>query len=46
MVPPNEGDEVTREGRQGVGALRITDEVGEPPPGDPVEGRERRSHGT
>src|SRR5437870_10432938 len=39
-VPPSEGNEVRREGRPGVGALRCTGEAGEPAPGDPVEGRE------
>src|SRR5438128_597195 len=41
-VPPSEGNEVRREGRPGVGALRCTGEAGEPAPGDPVEGRECR----
>ena len=42
MVPSNEGNEVRREGRQGVGALHSTKEAGEPAPGDPEEGRGRR----
>ena len=37
-----EGNEVRREGRQGVGASRSTDEPGEPPRTDPEEGRRRR----
>jgi hypothetical protein len=34
-VPPNEGDEVRRDGRLGVGASRRTMEAGEPPRGTP-----------
>lgn len=45
-VPPSEGNEVTRDGRLGVGALHSTVEVGELAPGDPMEGRECRSHDT
>src|SRR5262249_19533310 len=41
-VPPNEGNEVRRDGRQGVGASRTTEEGGEPTHWDPVEGRGRR----
>ena len=44
MVAPSEGNEVTREGRQGVGVLNSTDDVGELAPGDPAE--ERRAPGT
>ncbi len=33
MVSPNEGNEMRRDGRQGVGASRITAEPGEPPEG-------------
>ncbi len=33
MVSPNEGNEVRRDGRQGVGASRSTAEPGEPPEG-------------
>ena len=39
MVPPNEGNEVRRDGRQGVGVPHGTDEAGEPASGDPAEGR-------
>jgi hypothetical protein len=42
MVSPNEGNEVRREGRQGVGASHITVEPGEPSQRDPGEGRGRR----
>ena len=41
-VPPSEGNEVRRDGRQGVGAPRTTTEAGEPTRRDPVEGRGRR----
>jgi len=41
-VPPSEGNEVRRDGRQGVGAPRSTAEAGEPTRRDPVEGRGRR----
>lgn len=37
MVPRNEGNEVRREGRLGVGAADMTREGGEPTPGDPAE---------
>jgi len=40
-VPPSEGNEVRRDGWQGVGASRSTDEVGEPDRRDPAEGRAR-----
>ena len=46
MVAPIEGNEVTREGRQGVGVLHSTEDVGELAPGDPAEEREHREHGT
>lgn len=46
VVPTNEGNEVTRDGRQGVGAFHMTCEGGELAPGDPPEERERRSHET
>ena len=40
VVPPNEGNEVRRDGRQGFGASHSTVEAGESwPVGDPVEGR-------
>ena len=39
MVPPSEGNEVRRDGRQGVGAFHSTVEAGELSPEDPVEGR-------
>jgi len=39
VVPGNEGNEVNREGRQGVGVPHCTKEVGEPTPGDPAEGK-------
>ena len=42
MVSPSEGNEVRRDGRQGVGASRSTDEPGELPRMDPGEGRGRR----
>ena len=35
MVPPSEGNEARREGRQGVGAPHSTDEAGEPARGTP-----------
>jgi len=38
-VPRNEGNEVKRDGRQGVGVPHCTDEAGEPAPGNPVEGK-------
>jgi hypothetical protein len=38
-VPPSEGNEVRRDGRQEVGASRSTDEAGELTRQDPVEGR-------
>src|SRR3954463_10045347 len=41
-VPPNEGNEVRRDGRQEVGASYSTDEAGELTRQDPVEGRGRR----
>ncbi len=42
MVSPSEGNEVRREGRQGVGASHSTGESGEPTRWDPEEGRRRR----
>jgi RNA-directed DNA polymerase len=39
MVSPNEGNEVRRDERQGVGASHSTDEAGEPYRRDPAEGR-------
>ena len=45
-VSEGEGDEARGEGWQGVGALNITDEAGEPTRRDPVEGRGRRIVGT
>lgn len=42
-VPPSEGNEVTRDGRQEVGVSSMTDEAGEPFLRDPVE--ERRGRG-
>ena len=42
-VPEGEGNEARRDGWPGVGALHVTDELGEPAPGDPKEGRERRN---
>jgi hypothetical protein len=42
MVSPSEGNEVRRNGRQGVGASRSTVEPGELPRMDPGEGRGRR----
>ena len=46
VVPPSEGNEVRREGRQGVGASHSTVETGEfRPAGDPVEGRGCRTMG-
>ena len=42
MVSPSEGNEVRREGRQGVGAFHSTGEPGEPSRRDPGEGRRRR----
>jgi RNA-directed DNA polymerase len=41
-VPPSEGNEVRRDGRQGVGASYSTNEAGELTRQDPVEGRGRR----
>ena len=41
-VPPSEGNEVRRDGRQGVGASHSTVEAGEPDRRDPTEGRARR----
>ncbi len=41
MVSPSEGNEVRRDGLQGVGASHITDEPGEPSRRDPGEGRRR-----
>ena len=41
-VPPSEGNEVRRDGRQGVGTPRTTVEAGELTRRDPVEGRRRR----
>jgi RNA-directed DNA polymerase len=41
-VPLNEGNEVMRDGQQGVGVSHMTDEIGEPPQRDPVEERGRR----
>jgi hypothetical protein len=35
VIPRNEGNEVTREGRRGVGAPHSTDEAGEPTRGTP-----------
>jgi RNA-directed DNA polymerase len=43
MVSPSEGNEVRREGRQGVGASRSTAEPGEPPEG-PWGGKGTPSH--
>jgi hypothetical protein len=43
MVSPSEGNEVRRDGRQGVGASRSTDEPGEPPEG-PWGGKEAPTH--
>ncbi len=42
MVSPSEGNEVRRDGQQGVGASRSTVEPGELPRMDPGEGRGRR----
>jgi hypothetical protein len=40
-VTPSEGNEARREGKTGVGASHSTEESGEPPRGDPPEGRGR-----
>jgi hypothetical protein len=42
MVSPNEGNEVRRDGRQGVAAPQSSDEAGERALPDPVERRGRR----
>ncbi len=42
VVSPSEGNEVRREGGQGVGASHSTVEPGEPPRRDPEEGRRRQ----
>lgn len=39
-VLPNEGNEVRREGREGVGVFRMTNDVGEPSPEGPDGGKE------
>jgi len=39
VVPPSEGNEVRREGRQGIGVSHSTVEAGELSPEDPAEGR-------
>ena len=39
VVPPSQGNEVRRDGRQGVGARRSTHEGGEPTQRDPLEER-------
>ena len=42
VVPPSEGNEVTRNGQAGIGAPDMTCEAGEPAPvGDPAEGSEK-----
>jgi len=43
-VPPNEGNEVRRDGRRGVGASHSTVEAGGTTPGDPVEERGCQEH--
>ncbi len=45
MEPPSEGNEATRGGETSE-PLHSTGEVGEPTPGDPVEGRRRSDYGT
>ena len=45
MVPPNEGNEVRREGRQGVAVSRTTREAGELPSGGPRGGKETPEDG-
>ncbi len=45
MVSPSEGNEVRRDGRQGVGALHSSREAGERALPDPVERRECRVAG-
>jgi hypothetical protein len=42
VIPPNEGNEARREGRQEVGSLHRTCDVGELIQEDPVEERERQ----
>ncbi len=44
MEPPSEGNEATRGGETSE-PLQSTDEVGEPTPGDPMEGRQRSDYG-
>lgn len=39
VVPPSEGNEAKRDGRQEVGALRSTAEAGEPGPPGPRGGK-------
>ena len=46
MVALSEGNEVTRNGRQGVGVLHTTWDVGELPPGDPAEDKGAPGYGT
>jgi hypothetical protein len=43
VVPPSEGNEVRRDGRQGFGAVRSTNEHGEHIRMDPWEGRRCRA---
>jgi len=44
-VPPNEGNEVRRDGQREVGTPHTTEEIGERAPADPVEGRGCRGKG-
>lgn len=46
VVSPSEGNEVRREGRQGVGVLHSTVEPGEPDLGEPWGGKEVPQRGT
>jgi RNA-directed DNA polymerase len=46
VVTPTEGNEARRDGRQGVGVLHKTCDVGEPAPGDPAEDKGAPGHGT
>jgi hypothetical protein len=46
VVPPSEGNEARREGRQGVAVSRMTREVGELSPRGPRGGKETPEHGT
>ena len=45
-VPQSEGNEAMREGNQGVGVPRSTEEAGEPPPAGPGGGKGALAYGT